>query len=136
MHVLICIFTLNLIFIFLCTCAFHFYLWLYFCATSYLPEKSVNVLCVFACTSFCLTLHLPKKFDCDKVNLVLSVITITVVLVKLSQMIWGYINICLVCQSVSGFVSFFGRYAFLIIIVLFHKNFVLVRHRVPVVAGS
>ena len=99
-------------------------------------EVSECIVCLCLYQFFCLTLHLPKKFDCDKVNLVLSVITITVVLVKLSQMIWGYINISLVCQSVSGFVSFFGRYAFLIIIVLFHKNFVLVRHRVPVVAGS
>ena len=85
---------------------FCFCLWPYFCATSYLAGKSVKVLPAFLPVPVILSISPPllvwsftfiEKCDCDKVNLVLSVNSIITLLVKLLQMIRGYVTSVMVC---------------------------------------
>ena len=75
----------------------------YLCATSYLPVKSVEVLCVclclclFSCPSVCFCLF---DFLPELRSLILpSVISTIAILVKLFQMIWGCIASFVVCYS-------------------------------------
>ena len=70
---------------------------------------------------FCLSVWsftFTEKSDCDKVNHVVSMISITTILVKLLQIIWCYVTA--MCQSVWLFLCIFRRYAFLNIMVLSH----------------
>ena len=83
-----------------------------FCVTSYLPVKSVNVLCVFLSVSICVhilvwSFTLTEKSDCDiiftlKIELVLSVASIITIKVKLPK--WS--GIALLYGGVSLYVSF------------------------------
>ena len=65
---------------------------------AYPHVKSVKVLCLSACVSSlstCLPLYnltSTEKSDCGKINLLLSAISIITVLVKLLQMILGYVT--------------------------------------------
>ena len=57
----------------------------------------------FFCPSVCLCYFWPftfiEKSDCGKINFVLYVISVVMILVKLLQVIWGYITCFVVCQS-------------------------------------
>ena len=59
-----------------------------------------------------------EKSDCDKINLILCVISITTMSIMLLQMILGYIYSFVICLSVS----MFGIYTFLMIMVLCFKH--------------
>ena len=70
-------------------------------------EVSQGIMCLYLCQKlFCLSVCLLdwlltfiEKCDCDKVNHVVSMISITTILVKLMQMIGCYVNELVVCLS-------------------------------------
>ena len=145
--ILIHIFVVNhVVYVFLCTYAFYFCLWPSLCATSYIPVKSVKVLRVcLPVSAVVLSICLPlldwftftDKCDCDKINYLDSMISITTILVKLLQMIWCHLTSFVVCQSVCLFVCIFERYAFHIIMILCPVRLILEeRPGVPVLTGN
>ena len=103
MYAVACIFAANhaylqqIIYRFVCPYDLYFFLWLYLWAFSYLLVKVVNVLhdslpesVFFTNLSYSVALisTFTKKFDCDNINLLLSVINIFTILCNLFQMIW------------------------------------------------
>ena len=82
------------------------------------PVKSVKVLCVSLLVSaiiYVWSFTFTEKSDCDncdKANHVFSMISITIILVKLLQIIWCYVTSFAMCQSVWLFIFIFKRYAF------------------------
>ena len=93
----------------------------------------------FFCPSVCLCYFWPftfiEKSDCGKINFVLYVISVVMILVKLLQVIWGYITCFVVCQSFCPSLYIFERYAFYMIMVLCHQCFILWEPGVLVVKG-
>ena len=95
-HILCIFIQVYLYYLCLCTFVYGSICVPHICA--YLHVKSVKVLCLSACASFlstCLPLYnltSTEKSDCGKINLLLSVIRIITVLVKLLQMILGYVT--------------------------------------------
>ena len=80
-----------------------------------LPVPITLSICLSVVWSF--TFH--WDYDCDKINLVLSVNSMITILVKLVQIIRGYIAIFVAWQSFAVSMSIsFERHAFHIIIVL------------------
>ena len=83
---------------YLCLCTFAFG---YICVSlicAYFPVKSMKISCPSTCASS-LSTYLPlhnltfsEKSDCGKINLLFSVISIITVLIKLLQMILGYVT--------------------------------------------
>ena len=71
-------------------------------------------------------LNFTEKSDCEKIHLVLSVISIIIILAKLLQVIWGYIITLLLLRFVSLCLHL-ERYWFHITMVLCHWCFILGR---------
>lgn len=72
-------------------------------------------------------------------NLTPSMISVTIIFVKLLQRIWGFVLV-LQCVSLSVFslpvvVCIFQKYAFQMIMELCHIHLILVRHGIPVTKG-
>ena len=87
-----------------------FCLWTYSCTTSYLPVMSLKVFCVSlpvpiffmprsASVILIWSFTFSDKSDCDKINVVLSVIIIIAILIKLLQILWGYITSFMVASE-------------------------------------
>ena len=99
--------------------------------------------CVWLCLCqqfFCLSVWsftFTGKCDCDRVNHVVFMISLTTILVKLLQMIWCYVTSFVICQSVWRFLHIFKRCAIHIIMVLCCIHLILEeRCGVPVIMGS
>ena len=90
------------------------------CVPCCVYEASEGIVTLYLCQFFYLSashctvrpLTFTVKSDSDKINLMLSAISIITILVKVLQVIWGSATSFVVCQSVCLFVCIFERYAF------------------------
>ena len=101
------------------------------CATCEVTEGIVSLCqCQFIYSSVCLCTVWPftftEKSDCDKVNLVLFVISIITSFVKLLQMIWGYVVLRCVSLAASLSISskdmYFITYNGIVIFTIFSRT--------------
>ena len=81
-----------------------------------LSTRASSLIHPSASVQFELSPSLRNLIVANYINLELSMISITTILVKILQMIWGYVAV--VHQSVCLFVCIFERYTFCIAIVL------------------
>ena len=121
MYVFISIFAANyIIYVFVFTHVFYCCLWTSVCHFIPPSEISEGIVCVSACVniflSICLSVYFSiclldwsftftEKSDCDKAKQVLSMISITSILVELTQIIGCYVNSSVVGLSVFLSVS-------------------------------
>ena len=108
---------------------------------SYCVSLPVQVLLfIFRALLVCLLFNFNEKSYCDKTNLVLFAISVTIILVKQLQMIWDCITSFKgVNRLVNLLVYVFGRYGFHIMMVLCYQciisGIVVVRERQEVEKG-
>ena len=117
MYVFICIFAVNFM-ISVSVCAYAFYFYHSLISEVILPVSasfSVHLSLLIQSSTF------SEKSDCDKINLVLIEIIITV-LVQLRQINWGYDTRVKVCQSVILSLSLKDMYFYIIMVREASKN--------------
>lgn len=129
----------NYVFIYIYV--FYFCLWHYLCTTLYLLMEWLKVLLVsltlpvllFICLS---QLVWPSSSLRNLVVIVPLVTSIITILIKLLQVIWGYISTFVVCQFFCLSVCIFERYAFYTTVVLCQQCLIFLGLVVLVVRGS